>query len=230
MSDWPDGMTVAPIREWPGELTPTHRRRFSPFRSTGYEGGYQRKETPIGNTLELLDRELRALHASNVELLVAIPAEQFRLDGLPRASARAEHPGIILSFDTRDVGHLSYPCATFTTWQANLRAVALALEALRKVDRYGVTKRGEQYRGFLAIEATARPSTPFSHEPASIVAWLVGVVNRATVGIGRAEVSDHPANVLRKAQRLTHPDHGGDPEQFHLVTLAEQYLREAGEL
>src|SRR5690606_24676973 len=71
--------------------------------------------------------------------------------------AKAAHPGVILSFDSK-VGHLSYPCDTFTSWQDNLRAVALALEALRKLDRYGVTKRGEQYRGFLAIEATAAPA------------------------------------------------------------------------
>lgn len=42
-------------------------------------------------------------------------------------------------------GHLSYPCDTFTTLQDNLRVIALALEALRMVDRYGVTRRGEQY-------------------------------------------------------------------------------------
>lgn len=226
--DWPDRLKVAPIREWPGELTPASRRQRSQFK-TRSDDSWQMKPTPIRSTLVSLDRELRMIRARDVELLVAIPPEQFKLDGRPRAQARVEHPGVILSFDT-DLGHLSYPCDTFTTWQDNLRAITLALEALRRVDRYGVTKRGEQYRGFLAIEATAMPSTPFSHEPASIVAWLVGVVNRATVGIGRAEVSDHPANVLRKAQRVTHPDHGGDPEQFHLVTLAEQYLREAGEL
>lgn len=45
-------------------------------------------------------------------------------------------------------------------WQINLRAIALGLEALRKLDRYGITSRGEQYTGWRAIEAT--PSSEFA--------------------------------------------------------------------
>ena len=32
----------------------------------------------------------------------------------------------------------------------NLRSIALGLKALRAVDRYGVSRRGEQYAGFRA--------------------------------------------------------------------------------
>jgi hypothetical protein len=39
----------------------------------------------------------------------------------------------------------------FPAWQNNVRAIALALEALRKVDRYGVTRGNEQYTGFRAL-------------------------------------------------------------------------------
>jgi hypothetical protein len=38
----------------------------------------------------------------------------------------------------------------------NARAIALGLEALRKVDRYRITKRGEQYTGWSALP----PATP----------------------------------------------------------------------
>lgn len=222
--DWPDRLKVAPIREWPGELTPASRRQRSQFK-TRSDDSWQMKPTPIRSTLVSLDRELRMIRAREVELLVAIPPEQFKLDGRPRAQARAEHPGVILSFDT-DLGHLSYPCDTFTTWQDNLRAITLALEALRRVDRYGVTKRGEQYRGFLAIE-TARASGAFATVDAAL-----GFLGKF-VGLGAAEmrvIPGAPTRALRRAQRDTHPDHGGDPDQFRLVTLAEQYLREAGEL
>lgn len=33
-------------------------------------------------------------------------------------------------------------------WQHNVRSIALGLEALRAVDRYGISRRGEQYAGF----------------------------------------------------------------------------------
>lgn len=117
MSDWPSTMKVAPIREWPGELTTT--RVSSPFnRPPKYVDGKRVPGTPVplGQTLRDLDRELRELGAKNAELLVAIAPSQFRIDGRPYANARAEHPGIILSFEIPKVGHVSYPCDTFTTW------------------------------------------------------------------------------------------------------------------
>ncbi|MBD8218233.1 hypothetical protein IFU40_06245 [Microbacterium sp. CFBP 13617] len=164
---------------------------------------------------------MRELGAKNVELLVAIDAAQFRIDGRPYANAKAAHPGVILTFEIPEVGTVSYPCDTFTTWESNLRAVALALEALRKVDRYGVTKRGEQYRGFLALEATAAPAGFADANEALrfLASFHPNVPGAATVT---------PKVLLRSAQRKAHPDHGGDDATFQRVSLAEAKLREAG--
>ncbi|MFK4760326.1 hypothetical protein ACI3KS_05260 [Microbacterium sp. ZW T5_45] len=218
MSAWPDTMTVAPIRQWPGELTRNRSRSL-------FKAG-------LSDTLDLLDREIWHLcdtrsQRMSAELLIAIPAgDLWRLDGKPRAHAVAEHPGVIFSLESKH-GHLSYPCDTFTTWQDNLRAIALALEALRKVDRYGVTKRGEQYRGFLAIEATAAPAGFATADAAlDFLETLVGDQWRG--GHIPRERSSSVARVLRGAQRRTHPDHGGDAATFQRVTLAEAKLREAG--
>lgn len=207
MNDWPDRLTVDPIGEWPGTLTRTRQRsNFSATWST---------------TLSLLDREVWHLGGKNMRLQVAIPASQFRLDGRPRATAKAEHPGVILTLDSKH-GPLSYPCDTFTTWQDNVRAIALALEALRKVDRYGVTKRGEQYRGFLALEATAAPAGFATGMAAA--EYLRQIVEAAS----QAGDNDDLRTTLRRAKRVTHPDHGGDPSMFQRVTLAEAKLREEG--
>lgn len=48
---------------------------------------------------------------------------------------------------------LSYPCDSCDNWQHNVRSIALALQALRAVDRYGVTRRAEQYRGWGKLPA-----------------------------------------------------------------------------
>ncbi len=216
MSDWPTNLNVGPIRSWPGELA--RNRTRSQFKSG------------LADTLNLLDRELWHLtdtrtQRESMELLVAIPAgDMWRLDGRPRANAVAEHPGVILSLDSK-FGHLSYPCDTFTTWKDNLRAIALALEALRKVDRYGVTKRGEQYRGFLAIEATAAPAGFATASEA-----LEFLINANRSMALAEELRADPAKALRRAQRVAHPDMGGDAATFQRVSLAEAKLREAGEL
>jgi hypothetical protein len=214
MSTWPEHLKVGPIRDWPGGLQDPGNRRQAPFRAT------------LTDTLQILDREIYQLvdtraQQESAELLIAIQPGGFRLDGRPRADARPEHPGVIFSIDSRH-GHLSYPCDTFTAWQDNLRAIALALEALRKVDRYGVTKRGEQYRGFLELEATAMPAGFPS--PAAARAFLEKL-------IGDAGWTTEPGNVktlIWQAKRLTHPDAGGDAETFQRVTLAERLLKHSG--
>lgn len=61
-----------------------------------------------------------------------------RLDGMPRAGARPLDPAVVVNFESR-YGPLRYGCDTYTTWTGNLRAIALALDALRAVDRYGVS-------------------------------------------------------------------------------------------
>jgi len=211
MSTWPDTMKVAPIREWPGKLTSGRVRSL-------FKAG-------LGDTLQLLESEIRHLtdtqaQRESAELLIAIPAgDLWRLDGRPRAHAVAEHPGIIFSLDSKH-GPLSYPCDTFTTWQDNLRAVAKALEALRMVDRYGVTKRGEQYRGFLAIETTAAPAGFARWQDAE--AFLMELLGDADLD------AMSPAASIRAAKRIAHPDTGGDTATFQRVVLAEAKLRAEG--
>lgn len=188
--DWPPGMRVKPIVEWPGQMSPSRSRaNFS---------------ASFSSTVSLLWRELYQLGGRNVILQVGIPEQQFRIDGFPRADARADHPGVILTLDSKH-GALSYPCDTFDRWQDNLRAIALALEALRKVDRYGVTKRGEQYTGFKAIGAVAMPPKMDEQEARRTL---------ATFGGGD----------FRKAQRATHPDRGGDASHFDRVMQAGRAL------
>jgi hypothetical protein len=197
-------MAVDPIGEWPGELT--RNRARSNFASS------------LSSTMDTLRRELTMLGARNARMQIAIAPEAFRLDGYPRATAKPEHPGIILTLDSKH-GPLSYPCDTFLTWQDNLRAIALALEALRKVDRYGVTRRGEQYRGFLAIEATAMPAGFGSVDEA----WTF-ILDRGGYDRDETRVSGR----IRDAKRSTHPDLGGRAEDFQRVTAAEQYLKQNG--
>jgi hypothetical protein len=206
MSYWPAGMKTDPIREWPGAMTRTRIR--APFSAN------------LASTMEILNRETRALQGKNVRIQIAVPASKFRLDGMPYADAKAEHPGLILTLDSKH-GPLSYPCETFLTWQDNLRAIALALEALRKVDRYRVTKNGEQYRGFLAIEgATAMPAAFTSAADAEL--FIMSLLGDADLdGMG-------PRAVMRAAKRAAHPDTGGTTELFQRVTLAEQYLDQNG--
>lgn len=179
--------TFRPITTWPGELTRSRRR--SPFGASH------------GQTLRLLRTELAhivARRSAPVVIQLALREQDIRQDGLPRANARQpEHPGVILAFDSR-YGPLRYATDVFTDWQANLRAIALGLESLRRVDRYGITKRGEQYAGWRALEA--------------------GGPDEGQLERGRRLIREHGG--VAQALHATHPDHGGDPEDLQAVLAA----------
>ena len=179
------GVAFRPIDQWPGGLS--RSRRYAPFRSA------------MSTTVRELERELRMLNAKQIVLQIAMDDRDIRLDGFPRASARAAHPGVILAFESKH-GPLKFAVDTFTDWTDNLRAIALGMEALRKVDRYGVTKRGEQYTGWKALP----------------------VGSDDTHGIPDAQVAreyldETYGGDLRRALMETHPDRGGDREEFGKV-------------
>lgn len=203
---WPQNMTVRPIQQWPGELTAQRRR-------SSFKAGW-------GDTIELLGRELRAIGARDVVLQVAMTEKDFRIDGYPRATAKATHPGVILSLQS-DVGPLSWPCDTFDSWQDNIRGIALSMEALRKVDRYGVTKRGEQYTGWQQLPAGG--ATPDGADEAEVLIY-------SYVGVGELDQASLP-EAYRRARRNTHPDrNNGDRTDWNRVESAADVLRAAGKL
>ena len=180
-----------PIERWPGPLQT--RRRRSPF------------SAPLAATLSTLSRELRALDGKRVVLQMAITEADLRLDGLPYADTRPEHPGVILAFDSK-FGPLQYPTDEFAHWHDNLRAIALGMEALRRVDRYGVSKRGEQYTGWRALPASTDS------------AGLISTREEADEFLRRWDGD------WKRAARETHPDQGGDPDEFRTVMRAKELI------
>lgn len=233
MPNYPRAFALEPIGDWPGPMT-EHRQRAN-FRTPSHRDDagkwHGAERVPLSKTLGELETSFAALQAKNPRLLVAITSGDLRLDGRLRAGATPWHPGVILVFDT-PAGEMRYPADLYTHWEDNLRAISLTLTALRSIERHGVA-HGQQYGGFLAIEsARAVPSTPFTREPSSVRGWLAATI--ATVDDGEpgdpALLSLASRTLIRKAQAATHPDRGGDPELFRLVSLAEVYLREANEL
>ena len=187
---------------WPtGQRTPPEQRQHSRFKAT-----YSR-------TLEQLQYELRMLDAVEPVVLEAgYQPHEIRLDGLPRSGARPSDPAVIVSFDSR-VGPLRYGCDTFWTHEDNLRAIALALEALRAVDRYGVTKRGEQYQGWSALPPGAEPG--MSREEAEAFIRHAGADGVRSEG-------ELLSTLYRRAAKRLHPDVGGDPAQWAKLDRARR--------
>jgi hypothetical protein len=201
------GVTFRPIDQWPG--AETRYRKHAPF--TAY----------FGSTMELLGRELRALNAKLVVVQLAMNEADFRNDGLPRASARAFHPGVVLAFESK-WGPLKYSTDEFTDWLDNLRAIALSMEALRKVDRYGVSKRGEQYTGWKALPMSTDPAANIETEDQAwrVIADAAGIPPDSSLLLNGISEDD----AIKRAIKATHPDAGGDPDEFRRVMAARKVL------
>lgn len=199
---------------WPGTLTKNRRR--APFRA-----GWTR-------TLRDLDRETTHLHARNVILSAAFRPGQILQDGSrPNAGAAAAHPGVVISFEALIDGKyvpLKYPCDTFDDWKDNVRAISLALDALRRVDRYGVTKRAEQYRGWSQLPAPDGLVTPLPISVGQAAIFLA----KFSDNNGRIEASrEHFQSAYRVAAMKLHPDSNGGAidDAWHMLQAAGDVLK-----
>lgn len=203
-------LVARPIEEWPGSLTPVGQRTDSPFTASWTD------------TVALLEKEVGMLAGREAEVVLqlAVSERDCRLDGWIRADAKPSHPGVILAFESKH-GPLRYSTDLHRSsswglkkylpgWQANVRAIALGLEALRKVDRYGIARGGEQYRGWKAI-----PQTTSTEAPKELLFRVTG----------EPSPSDRDTRSLyRWALRVAHPDQGGSRELLEQVMDAGRKL------
>lgn len=176
---------------------------------------------PWSTTLDLLGRETSQLGARLVVIQLDVTEGDIRRDGMVLAGAKVGHPGVVVSFESR-FGPLRYAADTYSgtsrypAWQSNVRAVALSLEALRAVDRWGASKRGEQYRGWKALPATTGVTFPSADEA---LRWM-----REMDGGAPADAR----TTYRRLARKMHPDAGGTTDDWDRLDAAKLLLTESG--
>jgi len=210
---------IRPLGPWAGPVT-GDRKSSGVFRASW------------DDTLARLRDEV-ALLDGEYPIVIQVDADEtdIRADGMLRARASVGFPGVAVSFQSR-FGPLRYATdayeqrygAALPGWQANVRAIALALEDLRAVDRYGVSRRGEQYTGWKALPAG--DGTAFGSADHAL-AWM-----RARYGAERgdpAAAADLAAGELyRRLARILHPDAGGDPADWDRLDAARPLLVTGG--
>lgn len=198
---------IEPMPRWP--YPETKPRQGSLFRAT------------YTATMATLTRELTELGVRGaVAVRLVVDPADVRRDGALRSRANVTHPGVALSFESK-YGPLTYPCDTFKDnragspdWHANLRAIALGLEHLRVVNRYGIAGRGEQYQGWRAITSGSNGVVVNTEQAAR--EFL-----RSLVPNSEAVPDD---KLAKMAARRAHPDTGGSAELLMRVLAARNIL------
>jgi hypothetical protein len=219
-------MKFRSLKTWPGELH-THRKH-PPFK-TGYT-----------ETMKLLDRELRMAGAVEPIVEVALHPQQFTREGFPYKEAQPEHPGVVVRFAKKVKGKdgtpqmvpLLFKCDQFTRYEANLRAIAIGMEDLRRVERYGVaSEHGQQWLGFKAL-----PAPGPEHEQVVTVEQAIRIIADESVEYqnDKGEVMRNPVirqDAYRMAAKRLHPDGSEhDLERWEKLQAAKALVdRELGE-
>lgn len=206
--------------------------RFVPMDApTGNRKSYSqsRYRASYSNTMNLLRRELEHLSASSVLLEAHFQANEIRNDGFPRSSARPSFPDVRLSFKSK-VGPLSFEGSTYDNWEDNLRAIALTMELLRDIERYGVVKGAQQYRGFKALpDGNAQPqSTSGTITPYQAAMLRLSLYAEISTDAFKAMVAkgyEGAREMYREASRRCHPDAGGSNEAMCKVNEAWRVIQ-----
>lgn len=209
----PARLTFRPLEDWADPKTDPAARRSS----TRFRAHYD-------DTLDLLAYEAGQVGAREVVVQLAIGEGDLRVDGTPKVRAAPHHPGVVVSFDSTH-GPLRYATDAYHGWRANLRAIALALQALRAVDRYGITRSGEQYRGWRQIEPPRTNGAMTQEQAARFLAeqagYQPGRIAWDAVLAGRTGAR---REAYRLAAKRLHPDAGGDAGLFDQLAKAYEAL------
>ncbi len=181
---WPEG--------WP--RTPAGQRKSS------------RYEVSFATARDQLLRELRLASSGfsssrDIVLSTNVPT---RRDGLPYADMREpQDPGAAVYWTSRKGEPMALACDTWRTVRENVRALGLAIESLRQLERCGASAILDRaYSGFKRLPAPADP-------------WAV-------LGVRRGASRDELTARLRELAREHHPDKGGSSETMSRINAAYQ--------
>jgi hypothetical protein len=183
-------------------------------RKESWQRSSSRYEVDFATARDHLANELRLSRARDVVISTNVP---LRRDGLPLANMRQpDDPGVAVYWTGR--GNRGEPvprviaCDVWRTVRENLRAVGLAVEAIRSLERTGASEILERaFAGFARLPETAGAGDHWT-----------------TLGIARGVSADELARRYRELAREHHPDRGGNPAT--MAAINDAYQRAAAEV
>lgn len=164
-------------------------------------------ERSIDAATRVLSEELRRLGASNMVLSTNL---RLRNDGFPRSNqAQPSDRGVAVYFSYKKQP-MCFACDRWDRIQDNIYAIAMTIEALRGIERWGSGSMVEQaFTGFVALPAPRSANDPWG---------LLGIRPGAT----EAEIDA----AYREKAKKAHPDApGGSVEAMQALNEARAAVK-----
>jgi hypothetical protein len=185
--------------------TPSYKRARSSFQTKSSADGRLSVIQAVGR----LERELELLGGKNPTLSTNVP---LRLDGRPRSENEPTDPGAAVYFTFK--GHATvFACDKWTRVADNIAAIAAHIDAIRRVDRYGVGSLEQALAGYKALPA----------DTAADWRKVLGFPETARPTAADVDVA------FKRLAREKHPDVGGSDVEFaHIARARDFALHELG--
>lgn len=183
---------------WPNgwKRTPSHQRRRTTFTE-------RQRQIEMPAAVGRLQGELDRLGAHEAILSTNM---RLRLDGWPLANQPTpSDPGAAVYFTLKKQPRC-LACDSYNTVAGNIAALAAHIDALRRIDRYGVGTLDQAFAGYTALP------------PSALEWWLV-------LGVPRTATLDDVERIFREKARAAHPDAGGSHNDMAMLTEAREAAR-----
>lgn len=180
------------------------------------------------DTLKLLAREVELLGGEDITIELEVLPAAIRLDGLGlKSKQQPVSPAVVVTFETEH-GVLVYKNDALDSptwrntagWRHNVRGIALTLERLRDIERYGASDQGQQYAGYAALPAGSGAVAlgGMTHDQA------LSILTNNAQGAGPTD-GFSLEQLYRRAKARTHPDrHNGSQSLWDETEQAARVL------
>ncbi len=164
-------------------------------------------KTTIARERSELQDELRRLGVNMSRDWVISSNLRLRRDGLPYSQQKAiQDPGIAVYFTWKGQPYC-FACDQWKRMEHNLRAIVLHISAIRGVERWGVGSMVQAFAGYKAL-GDGPPGESFDLQ------WW------SMLGVKETATWDEVKSAFRAAAKRHHPDKGGNPLVFKMVSKA----------
>lgn len=200
--------------EWPLGWKRCKSRRAGQFSMTREDRdpkGITKRSAPVNMMVatERLEKQLEALGALDPVLSTNV---SLSMRGIPRGDENPSDPGAAVYFKFRGKATV-LACDSYYRVAENIAALAAHIDALRRIERYGVGTIEQALAGYKALPADTAAD------------W------RAVLGFPKDSrpSADQVDTAYKQLARQKHPDAGGtDIEMAHLNRARDYALQEIG--
>lgn len=175
------------------------------YKRTKYPTRSRFKGNTFGRCRDFIINEIKRFNGNNVIISTNIP---LRNDGLPYATFKTpEDKGVAVFFEINKKQYV-FCCDKWDRIEDNLHAIGMTIEAMRGIDRWGVSEMIE--RSFSGFAALPEPTQARKD-------WWDVLSIKSNAGISDIK------QAYRDKVKLVHPDSGGSNEEF--IELQQAYER-----